>query len=357
MALYEPILPARYLVPLFDVVAQMREDDRRKIPALAVLDRIKAASSTAVLPLNEVENLLDAISQLTGRQDLGFEIGRRLTLDHHGALAVCMHRCTSVDQLLRLLIRYSRLITPVLSFDYRRRGSVAEYSCTPNAAMSGATMRVFLEAFAVATHVTLHALLGSDLEPYDLHMSIAEPPHASRYDELYPARVHFGEGALPRAWVLLPATLLDRPLKGVAGRDQSMSAQDLDALQGDIEHSREWSGWIRMMLREAEGCQPTAEQLTELLGVDTHTLARALAKEGLSFREMAKQVRYEKACELLKDPSQPITQVAYRLGYSDSTNFSRAFQAVGGISPRAFRQSWLARRDSRARAVRSTMAS
>jgi AraC-like DNA-binding protein len=59
----------------------------------------------------------------------------------------------------------------------------------------------------------------------------------------------------------------------------------------------------------------------------------------------------------LKDPSQPITQVAYRLGYSDSTNFSRAFQAVGGISPRAFRQSWLARRDSRARAVRSTMAS
>jgi hypothetical protein len=88
MALYEPVLPARYLVPLLDVVAQMREGDRRKVAALAALDGIDAASATAVLPLSEVEGLLEAVSQLTGRQDLGFEIGRRLTLDHHGALAV-----------------------------------------------------------------------------------------------------------------------------------------------------------------------------------------------------------------------------------------------------------------------------
>ena len=145
----------------------------------------------------------------------------------------------------------------------------------------------------------------------------------------------------------LPASDAPRPapLKGITGLDPSVSARELDALQGDIEQSRQWSGWIRMMLRETEGCQPSAEELTEILGIDTHTLARALAKEGLSFREMAKQVRYEKACELLKDPTQPITVVAYRLGYSDSTNFSRAFQAVGGVSPRAFRQSLLATRD------------
>ena len=55
MALYEPILPARYLVPLLDVVAQMRESDRRKMPTLAVLDHMDAASSSAVLPLDQVE--------------------------------------------------------------------------------------------------------------------------------------------------------------------------------------------------------------------------------------------------------------------------------------------------------------
>jgi hypothetical protein len=184
----------------------MREDDRRKMPALAALDCIKAASAMAVLPISEVETLLEAVSQLTGRQDLGFEIGRRLTLDHHGALAVWMRRCTSIDQLLRIHIRYSRLITPMLSLDYRRHADFGEYSCTPKAAMSGAMMRFFLEAFALASHVILRSLVGSHLKPYDLHMSIAEPPHAARYDELYPARVHFGEGSLPRAWIFLPAT-------------------------------------------------------------------------------------------------------------------------------------------------------
>src|SRR5262245_8189418 len=168
MALFKPILPTRYLIPLLDVVAKMREGDRRKIPALAALDRITAASATAVLPLSEVETLLEAVSRLTGRHDLGFEIGRRLTLDHHGALAVWMRRCTSIDQLLRLHIRYSRLITPVISLDYRRQAEFGEYGCTPKAAMSGATMRFFLEAFVVASHVILRSLLGPHLEPYDL---------------------------------------------------------------------------------------------------------------------------------------------------------------------------------------------
>lgn len=357
MALFEPILPARYLVPLLEVVMQRHDGDLRRSPAFALVERIRTNGSTAVLPLGEVEGLLEAIRLLTGRQDLGFEIGRHLTLDHHGALAVWMRRCTTIDQLLRLHIRYSRLITPVLSLDYRRFSHYGEYTCKPNAAMSGATMRVLLEAFAVASHVIIRSLLGPDLEPYHLYMSIPEPPHAARYDELQPARVHFGEGSLPGARFLLSPALLDRPLKGLTNLHPSMSPRELDALQGDIQQSRQWSGWVRMMLREAEGCQPTAEELAALLGVDPHTLARTLAKEGLSFREMAKQVRHEKACELLKDQTQSITQIAYRLGYSDSANFSRAFQSVSGISPRTYRRCWLTRPDSEKRAAGRATAS
>jgi AraC-like DNA-binding protein len=339
MALFDPILPARYLAPLRDVVAAMRESDRRKYPAVAMFESMSTKDfATAAIPLDQVEQLFEAIRRLTGRQDLGFEIGRRLTLDDHGALAAWMQRCTNLDQLLRLHIRYSRLITPLFSLDYRRSQSHAGYVCTPTAAMSGSTLRVILEAFAVGSHVILRSLIGSDVEPYDLYMMIPEPPHAARYDELLPARVHFAEGSLPGARIVLPSSLLDRQLRGDANLEQPLSARDLDALQSGIRRSRQWSGWIRMMLREAEGCQPTAEELSELLGVNTHTLARALATEGLSFREMAKQERHAKARELLKDPRQSVTQIAYRLGYTDAANFSRAFQALEGISPRLFRQ-------------------
>ncbi|MBR2567228.1 MAG: helix-turn-helix domain-containing protein [Paenibacillus sp.] len=50
------------------------------------------------------------------------------------------------------------------------------------------------------------------------------------------------------------------------------------------------------------------------------------------------RLRLEKACNLLKHSSIPITQISYECGYNDSNYFTRQFTKAYGISPRAFRQ-------------------
>jgi transcriptional regulator GlxA family with amidase domain len=42
-------------------------------------------------------------------------------------------------------------------------------------------------------------------------------------------------------------------------------------------------------------------------------------------------------CEMLVDSRQSISQIAWRLGYGDPANFSHAFRATGGASPRQYR--------------------
>ncbi len=98
-----------------------------------------------------------------------------------------------------------------------------------------------------------------------------------------------------------------------------------------------WTGWVVMMLTEAEDSQPTLEELAGLLGISARTLDRYLKKVDSSFRDLAIEVRNGRAQKLLREGQLTISQIAYRLGFTDVANFSRAFRRANGASPSDFR--------------------
>ncbi|WP_157080351.1 helix-turn-helix domain-containing protein, partial [Sphingobium cloacae] len=54
----------------------------------------------------------------------------------------------------------------------------------------------------------------------------------------------------------------------------------------------------------------------------------------LSFQDLLSAVRVEKAQHYLRTTNMSATQIAYLVGYSDPSNFSRAFRAQVGSSVR-----------------------
>ncbi len=91
-----------------------------------------------------------------------------------------------------------------------------------------------------------------------------------------------------------------------------------------------------MVLMEAENCQPRLGELASILNITARTLDRYLRKEGCTFRELAVNIRNVRACALLRQGGYAISQIAYRLDYSDLANFSHACKAANGCSPSAF---------------------
>lgn len=58
---------------------------------------------------------------------------------------------------------------------------------------------------------------------------------------------------------------------------------------------------------------------------------------GLTFQEYLTERRIGRACELLMDISQSITDVAFDCGFSNSTSFTRAFRRVKEMTPSDYR--------------------
>ena len=92
-----------------------------------------------------------------------------------------------------------------------------------------------------------------------------------------------------------------------------------------------------MMLRESEDSRPTLEQLAGFVNITPRTLARYLAVENASFRDLSLQVRTERARQLLADGTMSVTQIAYRLGYADVASFVRSFRKQTGRTPGSLR--------------------
>ncbi|MBQ7776306.1 MAG: helix-turn-helix transcriptional regulator [Lachnospiraceae bacterium] len=61
---------------------------------------------------------------------------------------------------------------------------------------------------------------------------------------------------------------------------------------------------------------------------------------GISLKQHILQVKMELAKSSLSETTQPISQIAYGLGFSDAHNFSNAFHKITGLSPSEYRASY-----------------
>ncbi|MBQ9767207.1 MAG: helix-turn-helix transcriptional regulator [Lachnospiraceae bacterium] len=61
---------------------------------------------------------------------------------------------------------------------------------------------------------------------------------------------------------------------------------------------------------------------------------------GITLKQQVLQAKMEVAKSSLSETTQPISQIAYSLGFSDAHNFSNAFRKITGLSPSEYRASY-----------------
>ena len=82
---------------------------------------------------------------------------------------------------------------------------------------------------------------------------------------------------------------------------------------------------------------PRIDWVALKLGTTRRSLQRRLAAHGTSFMRLAETALLRRAKALLRDGRQPITDIAFALGYADPAHFTRAFRRWTGVAPSAYR--------------------
>ena len=82
-------------------------------------------------------------------------------------------------------------------------------------------------------------------------------------------------------------------------------------------------------------------QIADYFGYNEKYLTTFFKKyAGITLKQYILQTKMELAKSALSETTQPISQIAYGLGFSDAHNFSNAFHKITGLSPSEYRASY-----------------
>lgn len=329
-------VPARYVALLVQHLEGQGIDCTQAL-AEAGVGRASLQHNDALLSSDQVVAATRLLTEASGGQrDLGMRIGAMVGPGQFGELGLGMLSCATVKDCLDMCARYYVLVTPSFSMRTRMVGSLCELCWQPIQAVPYDVMVLAYDLTLMNFHTQLQSLLREDLPSYDAYLFSPMPTDPQRYSALKQARCHFGQGGLPTLRIVIDAEVLSRtpmPMAHAGSLADIQQRLDVKLIHHLEQDQRDWRDWVTMMLTEAQGHQPTQDELAAIVNVSTSTLSRHLAAQGTTFRELANEIRHERACQWLREGQLRVADVAELLGYTNPANFTRAFKARAGVSP------------------------
>ncbi len=163
-----------------------------------------------------------------------------------------------------------------------------------------------------------------------------KPEHWQAYEKILRCPVHFESewNAIEMAPESLSWPVRQNP-KYVFGILTDRADHLIKEL-GDVRRtSSELQNLLAAILHEGS---ITAESAARHMGMSRQTLFRRLDNEGTDFTTVLRELREELAKTYLNGSKASLNEVAYLVGFSDASSFTRAFKRWTGIAPGEFRQ-------------------
>jgi AraC-like DNA-binding protein len=262
------------------------------------------------------------------------DVGRRFDLGAQGPLGFAMISAATLGAALDVMVKYGHVRSPWFRVRVERDRGVWGFVVQRQIHLDAAMDIAMLEVLMLSAQALVEAVLGRPMREARITLDYAKPAWAERYRDAFHCAVAFGTRTLgmrmPLDWLELSCPLADTAMF-------DLSIGRLETERRRIESGEHLSARVEVLFAGAGDAGLSLPQLAERLNLSRRTLIRRLAAAGTTFGELLDAHRMERAQTLLGDPRFPVSEIAYRVGYSDPANFTRAFRRWCDESPAEFR--------------------
>ncbi|BDY04698.1 AraC family transcriptional regulator [Ferrimonas sp. YFM] len=305
--------------------------DAAEVLRLAGLPGDLFSRNDAHMTTSEYYRLWDALEQLAGARQLPLMLANAISAEAFDAPIFAALCSDNLNHGFSRLSQFKRLIGPltlkVEIGEHRTRAIAGCYGYPGQLPRALAlTEMVFLcQLVRLATRHRVEPLavtvpsLPQDLAAYQAYFGVA--PKLGKE-----ARIEFSAEDAQRPFLTRNEAMWAQFEPGLR---QSLAS--LDANASTVERLRS------LLLEMLPAGQSGAEQAASRLAMSKRTLQRRLSSEQSNFQQVLDDTRLELAHHYL-GRQQSAAEVAFLLGYQDTTSFYRAFQAWTGTTPERYRQ-------------------
>ncbi len=315
-------------------------EDQWKIPAEQVLrgsclERSQLEQPDLVVPFADVVIIFNNAYRLCGSSELGLRFAEQLRPSSHGMLGAAVLTGSNLQTAIDLFYDYVGLIAPFLLLhqEDRRGNRVLVFEIIGNTV--GVDPVQIYDVVLLSAFNILKLILGERTRELVFHFSYSPPAHADAYSKYFDGHVQFNASC---NGISIPLELLETRVP-TSDEDTHRLLLGQISEKMDLVHAQNsFVDSVRFHLKRSEGPLPRMSAVASAFNMSARTFRNRLRRHNTSFQVLLDKERHEQAVHFLRNTDKSVKEIAYTLGFQESSNFSRVFKKWTGLTPLDFRR-------------------
>jgi len=327
----KPTTIAAYVFALIDALDEQGLDGT-SILAPVLKDGLPKYDPLERIPTAKVTELFNIAIAASGDEYFGLKVGEYIHRRTLHSLGNALLASSSLREFAQRLTRYFHLISQAAIITVREHADNVEIviTLTANDVCVGTQ-----DAFMVSVVAMMQAVVSPQFVPLSVSFRRPAPDSpANAYEQTFNCPVYFGE---PDLLVSVTREDFDKPLPSASDEIAFQNDQIVIAYLAKLDKNDVVSRVKTIIMKQLATGIVTRDGVSKQLGMSPRTMQYRLSEQGTSFKEQLDEIRKTLAVQYLNVNSTSITEITYSLGFSDTSNFTRAFKRWFNCSPSEYR--------------------
>ena len=285
------------------------------------------------IPTIKMQELWRLALEVTGDPAFGLAVARQFQPAALYGLGFAWLASDTLHDALGRLVRFSHLINTLPDFRLENGDDTVDLvvkmpDLGPDFvhAATDAGMAIFLRMCQIT--------VGTDVMPVHVAMQRPEPVDKTAYEDMFGPSIEY---AAPAHRLSFDAVLANNPLATAHPELARLNDQTVIDYLARCERSSLTMQVRAGIIEQLPNGRPNQEDIAQTLNTSLRSLQRKLRDEDTNFKELLNETQQELALQYIRDSSRTIGEITYLLGFSEPSNFTRAFKRWTGKSPGEFR--------------------
>ena len=309
--------------------------DTAALLAAVQLTRAEVTDPDGRIPVEKMTALWREAYARTGDPDLALHAAEALPFGAYAVIDFLARTSATVGNALERISRYFPLINSVVELPIAITDDHVRVDMIDRRG-PGKLPRAYAEYALAAVVLRTRIAVGIAFPLLGVDFAYEAPADQREHVRIFGCPVRFGATrtgfALARATWDTAVERGDSGLATVLERHAQMLIAKLPRASDAIERVR------AAIQDELKGGDPSLDHVAKKLGTSRRSLQRHLADENLTYAAVLDAARSTMARAYLAQRGLSIAEVAYLLGFSEQSSFTRAFRRWTGTSPAEFRR-------------------
>lgn len=304
------------------------------ICAKAGIDKALLDDATAKIGFEQAQKVWQVAVKESCEPLLGLKLGIETTTSVVGMVGHLMQTGRTLIEAFNHLCQYTTVFTEMFQYYTELTHEYFIIYLTPIPYWTEHYPETARQAAdqAVAGSLNVCRLLtGKPVKPLWIELTASKGTHAADYERLLASPLRFLQ---TQNKIVFDAATANWPVLSYNQDLQQLLIHLADEALEKVQNSPSFTHLVQKTITGQFYNQlPTLEEVASYMNVSPRTLQRKLQTEGTGFQKVAEGHRKELAQRLIDTKKYTVNEVAYMVGYTDSSVFRRAYKRWTGKTP------------------------